>query len=113
MAVTLTENAIEHVKSMLHKRGGGIGLRVGTRKSGCTGYAYEVDYADEVSDGDHVFESGDIKVVVGDSDMAFLDGMTIDFVRQNMLNQGFEFINPNVKDECGCGESVSFQQAQS
>lgn len=109
MSLNLTENAANHVKSMLEKRGGGLGLRVATRKSGCTGYAYEVDYADEIHDDDHVFESHDIKVIVNDEHLAFLSGMTIDFVQQNMLNQGFDFINPNVKDECGCGESVSFK----
>ena len=108
MAVNLTENAAKHVTTMLEKRGGGIGLRVSTRKSGCTGYAYEVDYADGIEDNDHVFESHDVKVIVKDEHLSFLDGMTIDFVKQNMLNEGFEFINPNVKDECGCGESVSF-----
>ena len=109
MAVILTENAADHVKSMLEKRGGGIGLRVSTRKSGCTGYAYEVDYAEAIEEGDHVFESNHVKLIVNDKHLEFLDGMTIDFVKQNMLNEGFDFINPNVQDECGCGESVSFK----
>ena len=109
MAVNLTENAASHVKTMLQKRGGGMGLRVATRKSGCTGYAYEVDYADSTEDDDHVFVSNGVKVIVKDEHLGFLNGMTIDFVKQNMLNEGFEFINPNVKDECGCGESVSFK----
>ena len=109
MAVTLTENAAQHVKSMLEKRGTGLGLRVGTRKSGCTGYAYDVAYADKIEDDDEVFEVHDIKVIVKAEQLSFLDGMTIDFIQQNILNQGFEFINPNVKDECGCGESVSFK----
>ncbi len=108
MAVNLTESAAIHVKAMLQKRGGGIGLRLATRKSGCTGYAYDVDYADSIEDDDHVFESNDVKIIVSDEQLSFLDGMTIDFVKQNMLNEGFDFINPNVKDECGCGESVSF-----
>lgn len=109
MAVNLTENAVRHVKNMLEKRGGGIGLRIATRKSGCTGYAYEVDYADTVNDDDQVFESNDMKVLVKNEHLPFLDGMTIDYVKHNMLNEGFDFINPNVKDECGCGESVSFK----
>jgi iron-sulfur cluster assembly protein len=108
MTVHLTENAANHIKAMLDKRGGGLGLRVGTRKSGCTGYAYEVDYADSIDEDDHVFDTHDLKVIVKKEHLNFLDGMTIDFVKQNMLNEGFEFINPNVKEECGCGESVSF-----
>ena len=109
MAVNLTENAATHVKAMLEKRGDALGLRISTRKSGCTGYAYDVDYASSIDDDDHVFESNEVKVIVNDKHLNFLDGMTIDFVKQNMLNEGFEFINPNVQDECGCGESVSFK----
>ncbi|NNJ92531.1 MAG: iron-sulfur cluster assembly accessory protein [Gammaproteobacteria bacterium] len=109
MAVNLTENAASHVKAMLEKSDSGIGLRVATRKSGCTGYAYEVDYASSIEEDDHVFESNDVKVIVKDEHLSFLDGMVIDFVKQNMLNEGFDFINPNVQDECGCGESVSFK----
>ena len=108
MAVNLTENAANHVKAMLEKHGG-IGLRVSTRKSGCTGYAYDVDYAESIDADDHVFESNEVKLIVNNKHLDFLDGMTIDFVKQNMLNEGFDFINPNVKSECGCGESVSFK----
>jgi iron-sulfur cluster assembly protein len=108
MAVILTENAARHIDAMLKKRGNGIGLRVSTRKSGCTGYAYEVDYADAVDEGDHVFEYHGVKVIVGTEHLSFLDGMQIDYVKHNVLNAGFEFNNPNVKNSCGCGESVSF-----
>ena len=107
MAVTLTESAARHVAGMLEKRGYGVGLRVGTRKSGCTGYAYDVDYADTVGEGDQVFESHGVKVVVDGGSLERIDGMEIDFVRSSLLNQGFEFRNPNVKDTCGCGESFS------
>jgi iron-sulfur cluster assembly protein len=84
-----------------------VGLRVGTRKSGCTGYAYDVDYADTVGEEDQVFESHGVKVVVDGASLERIDGMEIDFVRSSLLNQGFEFRNPNVKDMCGCGESFS------
>jgi iron-sulfur cluster assembly protein len=107
MAVTLTDAAARHVNSMLEKRGHGIGLRVGTKKSGCTGYAYVVDYADDLDDGDQVFESHGVKVVVDDASLERIDGMEVDFVKSSLLNEGFEFRNPNVKDECGCGESFS------
>ncbi|MGD2119668.1 MAG: iron-sulfur cluster assembly accessory protein [Chromatiales bacterium] len=107
MSIQLTENAASHVQKMLDKRQQGIGLRLGTKKSGCTGFAYVVDYADEVSDDDEVFESHGVKVVVNKNSLPMLDGMTIDFVKENMLNEGFEFINPNIKNMCGCGESFS------
>jgi iron-sulfur cluster assembly protein len=105
MAVTLTSSAASHVSGMLAKRGRGVGLRISTRKSGCSGYAYEVDYADEIDDGDLVFESHGVKVVVDPDSLARIDGMEVDFIRTNLLNQGFEFRNPNVKNTCGCGES--------
>ena len=107
MAVTLTDAAARHISNMIEKRGHGLGLRIGTKKSGCTGFAYVVDYADEVAAGDQVFESHGVKVVVDDQSLPRLDGMEVDFVKSSLLNEGFEFRNPNVKDQCGCGESFS------
>lgn len=108
MAITLTENAAKHVQTMLAKRGHGFGLRVGTKASGCSGFSYVVDYADDVNEAqDDVFDSHGIKIVVDKQSLANLEGMTIDYVKNNILNEGFEFINPNVKDMCGCGESFS------
>ena len=107
MAIQLTESAREHVRKMLEQHEGSIGLRLGTRRSGCSGYAYVVDYADEIEDNDVVFETKGVTVVVDKEQLAILDGMTIDFHKTNMINKGFDFINPNVKDMCGCGESFS------
>ena len=107
MAIELTETAAEHVNKMLAQRGKGLGLRLGTKKSGCTGFAYVVDYADEVNDDDIVFESQGITVVVNKTSLENIDGMTVDYQKNNALNQGFDFINPNIKDMCGCGESFS------
>lgn len=107
MAIQLTENAAQHIQRMLDKRGSGIGLRLGTKKSGCSGFAYLVDYADEVGEKDVVFEDHGVKVVVDRDSLPRLDGMELDYVKSNILNEGFEFRNPNVKDSCGCGESFS------
>jgi len=107
MAVTLTDSAANHVSKMLTQRGHGMGLRVGTKKSGCTGFAYVVDYADEVSAEDQIFESHGVKVVVDQNSLIQIDGMEVDFVKSNLMNEGFEFRNPNTKDQCGCGESFS------
>lgn len=106
MAVSLTESASERVRSYLARRGHGLGLRVGIRKTGCSGYAYVVDYADSVEDDDVVFEQGDIKVVVDTKALELIDGTEVDFVKEG-LSEAFRFRNPKVKGECGCGESFS------
>lgn len=107
MAVTLTNAAAAHVSNMLRRRGHGIGLRIGTKKSGCNGFSYVVDYADELGSDDHVFESHGVKVVVDPDSLDKIDRMEVDFVKESLLNEGFEFHNPRVKDTCGCGESFS------
>jgi iron-sulfur cluster assembly protein len=107
MAIELTASAARHVKRMLEKRGHGLGLRLGTRKSGCSGFSYVVEYADEIGNDDVVFEDHDVKVVVDTDSLAQLDGMQVDYLKTNAVNQGFEFRNPRVRNACGCGESFS------
>lgn len=107
MAIQLTENAARHVRKMMRDRPQSTGLRLGAKKSGCTGFAYVVDYADGIGDNDRVFESNGVKLVVNGDSLPMLDGMTVDFVKTNILNEGFDFINPNIKEMCGCGESFS------
>jgi iron-sulfur cluster assembly protein len=107
MAIALTEDAAQHITAMLQKRGSGIGLRLGMRKSGCSGFAYVVDYADAIGDNDTVFESHGVKVVIDRDSLEQLDGTEVDYLRSNAINQGLEFRNPNVRDSCGCGESFS------
>jgi iron-sulfur cluster assembly protein len=106
MSVTLTDTAAKHVASFLSKRGKGIGLRLGVRTSGCSGMAYKLEFVDEVHEDDLVFESAGVKVVVDAKSLPYLDGMELDFAREG-LNEGFKFNNPNVKDQCGCGESFN------
>ncbi len=106
MAITLTESAANRVKGYLTKRGKGEGLRVGVRKSGCSGFAYVIDFADEIKPDDRVFEDQGVKVIVNTQSLQYLDGSELDFQKEG-LNETFKFINPNVKDECGCGESFS------
>ena len=105
MAVVLTESAARHVETMLRRRGHGLGLRLGTRTSGCSRFAYVVDYADAAGDDDVVFESHGVKVVVNKQSLQQIDGLQVDYLKTNALNQGFEFRNPNTRDMCGCGES--------
>jgi iron-sulfur cluster assembly protein len=104
MAISLTEKAAKHVNRNLTKRGKGIGLRLGVRTTGCSGLAYELEYVDQALPDDQIFESQGIKVFVDPKSLPYLDGTELDFAREG-LNEGFKFQNPNVKDECGCGES--------
>ncbi len=107
MNIKLTEAAAKHVESMLKQRGHGLGLRLGTTKSGCTGFSYVFDYADELADEDLVFETLGVKLIVDKQNLALLDGAEVDFVKTDPLNQVFQIRNPNVKDMCGCGESFN------
>ena len=106
MAITLTDSAAQRVISHLEKRGSGVGLRLGVRDSGCSGLSYVIDYAEEKLDNDMVFDSNGVKVIIDKDAIEYLDGSTVDFVKQG-LNQVFQFQNPNIKDECGCGESFN------
>ena len=106
MAVSLTSSAAERVKSYIARRGHGVGLRVGVRKTGCSGYAYVIDYADAVGADDTVFDEGGVKVIVDTKSLELIDGTEVDFVREG-INEAFKFRNPNVKGECGCGESFN------
>lgn len=106
MAVTLTQRAASHVAQFLAKRGKGVGVRLGVRTSGCSGLAYKLEYADAINPEDHTFESHGVKVVVDPKSLPYLEGTELDFAREG-LNEGFKFKNPNVKDQCGCGESFN------
>ncbi|HSG57995.1 MAG TPA: iron-sulfur cluster assembly accessory protein [Woeseiaceae bacterium] len=106
MAISLTESAAERVRSYLQARGQGIGLRLGVTETGCSGYSYVVNYADEVEASDVVFEDKGVKVVVDAEALSLIDGTEVDFIK-NGLNEAFSFRNPNVTGECGCGESFN------
>jgi iron-sulfur cluster assembly protein len=106
MAISLTESAAERVSNYLEARGQGIGLRLGITKTGCSGYSYVINYADEVDSEDIVFEDRGVKIVVDPAALELIDGTEVDFVK-NGLNEAFSFKNPNVTGECGCGESFN------
>ena len=110
MAIALTRSAADHIRAALEKRGTGIGIRFSIRKSGCSGFAYHVEYADDSRAGDVRYDSEGVAVLVDPESVAALDGTTIDYRREG-LNAAFKFDNPNVADACGCGESVSFKSA--
>ena len=106
MAVTLSEKAAKHVANYIAKRGKGVGLRLGVRTSGCSGMAYKLEFADEIGSDDLTFESYGVTVIVDPKSLPYLEGTELDYAREG-LNEGFKFNNPNVKDECGCGESFN------
>ena len=106
MSISLTQNAAKQINKQLQKRGKGIGLKLGVKKSGCSGFAYVLDYADKLVDGDVVFEEHGVKVVVNDADLDILKGIELDYSREG-INEAFKFNNPNVTDSCGCGESFA------
>jgi len=104
MAITLTEKAAKHVLNFIAKRGKGVGLRIGVRTSGCSGMAYKLEFVDALGGDDLEFDTHGVKVLVDPQSLPYIDGMELDFVREG-LNEGFKFNNPNVKNQCGCGES--------
>lgn len=106
MSVTVTESAARQIQKQLTKRGSGLGLRLGVKKSGCSGFAYVLDYVDAFDETDQLFETAGVKIVVKSDDLAMLDGIEIDYRREG-LNVAFKFNNPNVKGMCGCGESFA------
>ena len=106
MAISLTEAAAAHVRRSLENRGHGEGIRLGVRTTGCSGMAYVLEFVDELQSDDEVFESFGMKVIIDPKSLAYIDGTELDFVREG-INEGFKFSNPNVRGECGCGESFN------
>jgi len=106
MAITLTQTAANRVDTFLANRGKGIGLRLGVKTTGCSGMAYTLEFVDTLNEEDTTFESNGVKIIVDPKSLVYIDGTELDFTKEG-LNEGFKFINPNVKDECGCGESFT------
>ena len=104
MGVTLSEAAAKHVAGFIAKRGKGIGIRLGVKTSGCSSMAYKLEFADSSEPDDIVFDSHGLKVLIDPKSLPYLEGTELDYTREG-LNEGFKFNNPNVKDQCGCGES--------
>ncbi len=106
MAITMTPAAAKHVENALANRGKGVGIRLGVRTTGCSGMAYVLEFVDDTEQSDVIFENHGVKVVVDPKSLIYIDGTELDFVREG-LNEGFKFNNPNVRGECGCGESFN------
>lgn len=106
MAISMTTAAAERVRSFLQNRGKGLGLRVGVKTTGCSGLAYVLEFVDDLNDDDQIFEDQGLKLIVDGKSLVYIDGTQLDFVKEG-LNEGFQFNNPNVNGECGCGESFT------
>ena len=106
MTLCLTPRAEARVLEYLRRRGSGLGLRVGVTETGCSGYSYVLDYADEVKSGDVVMKQNELSIVVARESLPLLEGTEVDFIQKD-LNEQFVFSNPNATGECGCGESFT------
>jgi iron-sulfur cluster assembly protein len=102
--IHVTPRAASRIATNLDRRGQGVGIRIGVRTTGCSGLAYVLEYVDSPTESDLIFDSEGFKIVVDPRDLPILDELTVDYVR-NGLNEGFDFINPQERDRCGCGES--------
>lgn len=106
MTVSLTHKAAERVEKYLNNRGKGLGVRLGVKTTGCSGMAYTLEFVDQILSEDQIFESHGIKIIIDPKSLVYIDGTELDFEKEG-LNEGFKFNNPNVKAECGCGESFT------
>ncbi len=106
MSINLTAAAAKQMQGSISERGKGLGIRLGITTTGCSGFAYVMEFVDDLKDDDEVFEDHGVKIIIDQKSQIYLDGTEINYVK-NGLNEGFEFTNPNSKGECGCGESFS------
>lgn len=106
MSITMSESAVQQVKKSLIKRGKGLGIRLSVKTSGCSGLTYVMEFIDSKNATDNEFRFGDVSLFVDPKSLVYLDGTELDYRREG-LNEGFRFNNPNVKAECGCGESFT------
>ena len=106
MNITLTTRAVDHIKTFLSTRGTGVGIRIGVKSNGCSGIGYTLEYLDAQNELDIIIETNGIIIAIDPTSMPFIVGTELDFIKDG-LKQGFKFNNPNVKAECGCGESFT------
>lgn len=106
MSVTLTASAKERVQSFLVNRGKGLGLRLGIKTTGCSGFAYVLEFVDDLNEDDQLFTIDGVNIIIDGKSLVYLAGIELDFTKEG-LNEGFKFTNPNAKGECGCGESFN------
>ena len=104
--LNFSDKAIDHFRSCLHSRGKGLGIKIGIRKAGCSGYEYFFDFVDTFEEEGIIFEKNGCKIYVDNNSLEFLKGSLVDYIEEG-LNKGIKFVNPNAKAVCGCGESFT------
>lgn len=110
MTIHLTPAAAARVRHFLAGHGDAAGFRLGVKRTGCSGWGYQVDVAKAIEADDSVFEADGVRIVVDATSLPLVAGTEVDFVRRG-LNQEFVFRNPNASAECGCGESFTTEEA--
>ena len=106
--IELTTKAVDKVREIMRDQGiAEGGLRVGVKGGGCSGMSYNLAIDTEQRPGDKVFEKEGIKVFVDMKSLLFLDGSTLDYKDEGLMQRGFTFVNPNSTGSCGCGESFA------
>ncbi|HTG16130.1 MAG TPA: iron-sulfur cluster assembly accessory protein [Blastocatellia bacterium] len=106
--IELTPRAVEKVREVMRDQGVAEGgLRVGVQGGGCSGMSYNLAIDTEVRPGDKVFEVDGVKLLVDMKSFLYLDGSTLDYKDEGLMQRGFTFVNPNSSGACGCGESFA------
>ena len=107
--LTITDEGAKRVNNFLEARGSGLGIRVKVTTTGCSGFAYGIEFADQIDEGYNVFEDKGITIIVDPKTLLMVDGTQLDY-KQEGINAGFEFNNPLAGDTCGCGESFTMKK---
>ena len=110
--IKITSEALKRLKSLISESEENVkAIKLGVKNGGCAGMAYTMDYVEEISDSEEVIKMEDINIIIDNSAILFLLGTELDY-EETKLNSGFVFNNPNQTDACGCGESVTLEQAE-
>ena len=107
--LTITDEGVKRVNNFLESRGSGVGIRVKVTTTGCSGFAYGIEFADETNSDDTIFEDKGIKIIVDPKSLIMIDGTELDYKKEG-INSGFEFKNPLAGETCGCGESFTMKK---
>ena len=104
--LNISKSAASQIRKIMED-GERLALRIGLKKGGCAGMEYTMEYVNKISESDEIVEVDGAKVVIAPTAQMFLFGTLIDY-ESGLLESGFKFINPNVSETCGCGESIKF-----
>ena len=106
MNLVVTPEAVDHLRGALRRNREASAIRLGVKTSGCSGYAYVIDYAEQPTEADRQIEIDGLTIVIDPISEPLLAGTTVDLKIEG-VNRTLQFDNPNVVSECGCGESFA------